>query len=347
MAVCSAGHTSPHAKVRRNHFKAPAMTTAPSAPHPMPTDPEVLAYIARTNAFYPADAYTFSADENRTWYNRYAAEMRGPMPAQVSTTDFPIAAQGPQRTIAARIYRHASQAHAGTVLLYLHGGGFLLGGLESHADACSGWCSATGIDVLAIAYRLAPEHPHPAQLDDVQAAFAHLQAQGARVIVGGDSAGGNLAAALCLRQRAQGGNMPVGQLLIYPGLGGDMSIGSYVSNANAPMLTTAESAMYFGLRTGGMDRDSACDPELMPLKAADFCGLPPAFVVTADIDPLRDDGRIYVERLQADGVAARYRNEAQLVHGYLRARHMSRRAAASFAAIAEALVQLASGGLQA
>jgi len=347
MAVCSAGHTSPHAKVRRNHFKAPAMTTAPSAPHPMPTDPEVLAYIARTNAFYPADAYTFSADENRTWYNRYAAEMRGPMPAQVSTTDFPIAAQGPQRTIAARIYRHASQAHAGTVLLYLHGGGFLLGGLESHADACSGWCAATGIDVLAIAYRLAPEHPHPAQLDDVQAAFAHLQAQGARVIVGGDSAGGNLAAALCLRQRAQGGNMPVGQLLIYPGLGGDMSIGSYVSNANAPMLTTAESAMYFGLRTGGMDRDSACDPELMPLKAADFCGLPPAFVVTADIDPLRDDGRIYVERLQADGVAARYRNEAQLVHGYLRARHMSRRAAASFAAIAEALVQLASGGLQA
>jgi len=323
------------------------MTTAPSAPHPMPTDPEVLAYIARTNAFYPAEAYTFSADENRTWYNRYAAEMRGPMPAQVSTTDFLIAAQGPQRTIAARIYRHASQAHAGTVLLYLHGGGFLLGGLESHADACSGWCAATGIDVLAIAYRLAPEHPHPAQLDDVQAAFAHLQAQGARVIVGGDSAGGNLAAALCLRQRAQGGNMPVGQLLIYPGLGGDMSIGSYVSNANAPMLTTAESAMYFGLRTGGMDRDSACDPELMPLKAADFCGLPPAFVVTADIDPLHDDGRIYVERLQADGVAARYRNEAQLVHGYLRARHMSRRAAASFAAIAEALVQLASGGLQA
>jgi len=347
MVVRSAGHTSPHAKVRRNHFKAPAMTTAPSAPHPMPTDPEVLAYIARTNAFYPADAYTFSADENRTWYNRYAAEMRGPMPAQVSTTDFPIAAQGPQRTIAARIYRHASQAHAGTVLLYLHGGGFLLGGLESHADACSGWCAATGIDVLAIAYRLAPEHPHPAQLDDVQAAFAHLQAQGARVIVGGDSAGGNLAAALCLRQRAQGGNMPVGQLLIYPGLGGDMSIGSYVSNAYAPMLTTAESAMYFGLRTGGMDRDSVCDPELMPLKAADFCGLPPAFVVTADIDPLRDDGRIYVERLQADGVAARYRNEAELVHGYLRARHMSRRAAASFAAIAEALVQLASGGLQA
>jgi acetyl esterase len=321
------------------------MTTAPSVPHPMPTDPEVLAYIARTNAFYPADAYTFSAEENRTWYNRYAAEMRGPMPAEVSTTDFPIEAKAPQRTIPARRYRHAQPQHAGTVLLYLHGGGFLLGGLESHADACSGWCAATGIDVLAIAYRLAPEHPHPAQLDDVQAAFDCLHSQGARVIVGGDSAGGNLAAALCLRQRAKGGAMPVGQLLIYPGLGGDTSRGSYVSNAYAPMLTTAESAMYFGLRTGGMYRDSASDPELMPLKAADFRGMPQTFVVTADIDPLRDDGRIYVERLQADGVVAQYRNEPELVHGYLRARHMSRRAASSFAAMAEALVHLAGATL--
>ena len=307
----------------------------------MPTDAEVLAYIARTNAFYPADAYTFSAEENRAWYNRYATEMRGAMPAEVSTTDFPIAALGPQRAIPARRYRHAQHQHSDTVLLYLHGGGFLLGGLESHADACSGWCAATGINVVAIAYRLAPEHQHPAQLDDVQAAFAHLHAQGLRVIVGGDSAGGNLAAALCLRQRAQGGVIPVGQLLIYPGLGGDTSRGSYLSNAHAPMLTTAESAMYFGLRTGGMARDGASDPELMPLKAADFCGLPPAFVVTADIDPLRDDGRIYVERLLADGVSAHYRNEPELVHGYLRARHMSRRAAASFTAMGEALLQLA------
>jgi len=78
------------------------MTTLPPAPHPMPTDSEVVAYIARTNAFYPADAYTFSAEENRAWYNRYAAEMRGPVPTEVSTTDFSIAASGSQRAIPAR-----------------------------------------------------------------------------------------------------------------------------------------------------------------------------------------------------------------------------------------------------
>ena len=112
------------------------------------------------------------------------------------------------------------------------------------------------------------------------------------------------------------------------------------------MLTTKEGAYYFAIRTGGLKREDVSDPELMPLKAPDFSGLPPAFVVTADIDPLRDDGQEYVRRLQAAGIAAQYRNEPQLVHGYLRARHMSKRAADSFAAICVAVEQLAGGTLQ-
>ena len=196
-------------------------------------------------------------------------------------------------------------------LVYYHGGGWVIGDIDTHDVLCRQLCQASGCAVFSVDYRLAPEHVVPAAYDDAQAAFQwvaasakHLHIAADRIAVGGDSAGGNLAAALCLRQRAQAGPMPVGQLLVYPGLGGDTTIGSYVSNAYAPMLTTAESAMYFGLRTGGTDRASTSDPELMPLKAADFRGMPPAFVVTADIDPLRDDGRIYVERLQADGVAA-------------------------------------------
>ena len=140
--------------------------------------------------------------------------------------------------------------------------------------------------------------------------------------------------------------MPIGQLLIYPGLGGDRNKGSYISNANAPMLSTKEGAYYFAIRTGGLKREDVSDLELMPLMAADFSGLPPAFVVTADIDPLRDDGQEYVRRLQAAGIAAQYRNEPQLVHGYLRARHMSKRAADSFTAICAAVEQLAGGTLR-
>ena len=107
--------------------------------------------------------------------------------------------------IPARCYQREAQSHAGTTLLYLHGGGFILGGLDSHADACAGICALTGVDVVAIAYRLAPEHLHPAQGDDVQAAFLQLVDAGQRVIVAGDSAGGSLAAALCLRQKASHG----------------------------------------------------------------------------------------------------------------------------------------------
>jgi len=316
-----------------------------SAPYPMPADPQVRAYIDRTNAFYPPDAYTLTMDENRAWYNRYAQEMRAPLPPGVHTEDFTIPADGPTRAIPARRYRMNPQQHAGTTMLYLHGGGFILGGLDSHADACAGWCAATGIDVVAIAYRLAPEHVHPAQGDDAQAAFLHLVASGQRVVIAGDSAGGNLAAALCLRQRAAKGVMPIGQLLIYPGLGGDHTKGSYVTNANAPMLSTKEGAFYFAMRTGGLSRDQVRDPEMMPLLETDFTGMPPAFVVTADIDPLRDDGAEYVLRLQGAGVVAQYRNEPELVHGYLRARHMSDRAATSFAAIGTALVQLVRGRL--
>jgi acetyl esterase len=235
----------------------------------------------------------------------------------------------------------------GATVLYIHGGGFLLGGLDSHADVCVGLCQGTGLDVIAIAYRLAPENLHPSQLDDVEAAYAFLVDHGARVILAGDSAGANLAAALCLRLRRKQLPQPCGQVLIYPGLGGDMSQGSYVSNRHAPMLSTEESKYYFDIRTGGQtDRDSSQDAELLPLRALDFSGLAPAYVVTADIDPLRDDGADYVERLQAAGVAAQLRNEPQLVHGYLRARHISQRAAASFSSICAAIARMADGTFQ-
>jgi acetyl esterase len=305
----------------------------------MPTDPEVVAFIERTLAFYPADTFGYTIAQNRALYDRYAAAFRAPRPTGIQVENFTISANRPQRLIPARAYRKG----AGTsVVLYLHGGGFVLGGLESHDDVCAELAEKTGLEVVSIDYRLAPEHLHPAQLDDAERAFEWLTRDWYRIIVAGDSAGGNLAAALCLRLKAKGGRQPDGQVLIYPGLGGDANKGSFLDNAQAPMLTREECLHYAKVRTGGTARGEITDPELSPLLASDFSGLPPAFAVTADIDPLRDDGRNYVDRLRAAGVPAEYRNEPQLVHGYLRARNSSRRAAASFAAICEAVSRMAS-----
>lgn len=310
----------------------------------MPQDPQVLDFIAQSQSFYPADAFLGSVQQSRAWYDRYAAQLAQPLPSELATEDFwlPPAAHG--HALAARRYRHMThQTRAGTTVLYVHGGGFVLGGLQSHADVCAGLCQRTGLDVVACTYRLAPEHVHPTQLDDVASAYDALVAQGERVLLCGDSAGANLVAGLCIRRQSRGAAPAMGQVLIYPGLGGDNTQGSYISNAHAPMLTTEECAFYFSVRSEGLEPAQRDAPELRPLLAPSLSGMPPTLVVTADLDPLRDDGLHYARRLQDCGVPVRLRNERELVHGYLRARHMSWRAAASFEAIARALMQMADG----
>lgn len=315
----------------------------PTTPHPMPNDPEVVAFIELSNSFYPADAFLGTIEQSRAWYNRYAAHMRKPFPPEVATEDFFIAGRDAGQQLAGRRYRHQTRTASDTTVLYIHGGGFVLGGLESHADVCAGLCQLTGLDVVACTYRLAPEHVHPAQMNDVEAAYMALLAQGQCVLLCGDSAGGNLAAGLCVRLNAKGVTPALGQVLIYPGLGGDTTQGSYLSRAHAPMLTTDECTYYFSIRAEGLTDAERQHPELRPLLATDFSATPQTLVITADIDPLRDDGVHYVERLRAAGVAAVYRNEPELVHGCLRARHMSARTAAFFLRIAQGLQDMASG----
>jgi acetyl esterase len=320
------------------------LTMNTCGPHPMPKDEEVLAYIALSNSFYPADAFLGTVAQSRQWYDRYAAALARPFSADIAAEDFSISDLRQGRSIAARRYRNLIKSGvAGVAVLYIHGGGFVLGGLESHADVCAGLCQLTGLDVVASTYRLAPEHVHPAQLDDVETAFNALSSDGTKLILCGDSAGASLIAGLGIRLQARGASQALGHVLIYPGLGGDPTQGSYLSNAHAPMLTSKECAYYFGVRTEGLTPLQRDNPELRPLLAADLSDMPPTLVVTADIDPLRDDGELYSKRLQALGVRVQYRNELELVHGYLRARHTSSRAAASFATIAEALQNMARG----
>lgn len=200
--------------------------------YPTVTDPGIREFLAESERLYPADAVNFSPAEQRAFYNAYCAHFRKSRPDGVKVEEFTVAAV-PCR-------RYVSRKPQATALLYLHGGGFVVGGLDSHDDICAELAAGANVGVVAVDYRLAPEHPFPAALDDCWAVLKAMTMHGESVVVAGDSAGGNLAAALCLRARDEGGPIIKGQILIYPGLGGDVSQGSYLSQADAPGLTTAD-----------------------------------------------------------------------------------------------------------
>lgn len=207
----------------------------------------------------------------------------------------------------------------------------MVGGLESHDDICAEMAVRAAIETVAVEYSLAPEHVFPVALNDCWAVLKELAKEERPLLLAGDSAGGNLAAALCLRSRDEGGPAIRGQVLIYPGLGGDVSEGSYVTQASAPGLSTSDVLYYRDTYRG------APHPYAEPLKASSHGGLPPAFLVAAGLDPLHDDCFAYAGKLREAGVAAEVRDEPLLVHAFLRARHMSAPAAESFAAIVAAI----------
>ena len=281
----------------------------------MINDPQVLEFVRKTESSYPADSNLATAEENRRNYDVMCAAFRAERPENLAVEDRRIAG------VPCRIYG----VETPTFVLYIHGGGYVVGGLDSHDDVCAEIADATGLQVISVDYRLAPEHRWPAQIDDVTAVWREIGRPG---VVVGDSAGAALSAGLCLRQR--GGHAPLGQVLIYPGLGGDRSWPSYSEMAEAPLLRTVDLDSYQRILHG---EEPVTDPVARPLLSQDLSGLPPAFVVTAHVDPLRDDGPAYVRRLKEAGGIAEWRDEPELPHGYLRARRSSDRARRSFQAI--------------
>lgn len=300
-------------------------------------DAETWAFIERTNSYYPPDTIDYTITQQREIYDRMCREFFAGYPQGVAVETSATAT--PTHKIPIRIYRSAPQPAA--TVLYIHGGGFILGGLDSHDDVCAELCARTGYEVVSVDYRLAPEHLHPAAFDDAMSAFAWAASTRDRpILLCGDSAGGNLCAAVAHATRGLG-KRPVGQVLIYPGLGGDRSKGSYLTHAEAPMLTMRDVEFYKHIRTGGVDCTG--DITLYPLADADFAKLPPTVLITAECDPLSSDGETYSDRVIAAGGRAAWFEEPGLVHGYLRARHTVGRALESFTRIVDAVAALGRG----
>jgi acetyl esterase len=230
-------------------------------------------------------------------------------------------APGPGGLVPLRIYRPASGAPL-PLVLYAHGGGWVTGSLDSHDRLCRILADRLAALVVAVDYRLAPEHVYPAALDDVEAAWRWVNAQaralgadGARFAVAGDSSGGNLAAALTLRLRAAGAPQPGLQLLLYPALDATCSRPSYREFSAGYNLSGDQMAWYWDTYRADANHEA---PELSPLLATDLSGLAAALIAVAAADVLRDDALDYARRLQRSGVAVRVVECAGMIHGFLR-----------------------------
>ncbi|HEV2856860.1 MAG TPA: alpha/beta hydrolase [Solirubrobacterales bacterium] len=207
------------------------------------------------------------------------------------------------------------------LLVYFHGGGWVIGDLETHDDPCRFLAVCSGAAVLAIDYRLAPEHPFPAAAEDAEAAYAWAVANGgrlgvdaARIAIGGDSAGANLAAAVCLTARDRGDPLPAMQLLIYPVTDAAGEAPSRRTFGEGFLLTHNDMD-WFEERYLPRDADRT-DPRVSVLRAPDLGGLPPAYIATGGFDPLRDEGEAFAERLREAGVRVALRRHPGLVHTF-------------------------------
>jgi len=283
----------------------------------MPVDPQAQTFLdglAQAGARSMAET---SPEEMRTGYSLLAA-LGLPAAEPPSTEDRLI--PGPAGDIPVRIYRPQAEGNH-PVVVFFHGGGFVIGGIDTHDPLCQQLSSRVPAVVVSVDYRLAPEHPFPAAAEDCWAATqwvaanaSDLGADPARLAVAGDSAGGNLAAVVAIRARDAGGPAVAFQLLIYPTTDATGSHPSIQENGQGYFLT-AETMAWFQGHYLGPDGDRH-HPDASPLFIEDLSGLAPAFIVTAEYDPLRDEGEAYGRRLEEAGVPTKVRRYDGMIHAF-------------------------------
>ena len=278
-----------------------------------------LAVKAEALAGVP-DLSALMVEDARAQIGALASLLTGPKLPLARVEDLTL--PGPAGPIGARLYADAPARDAGGLLVYYHGGGHVVGSLDSHDSACRFIAMHAGVGVLSVDYRLAPEHIYPAAVDDSVAALAwasenaeRLGFDPARIAVGGDSAGGNLAAVVMLAAKAGEAPLPAFQLLIYPVCDYVEKRPSYELFKQGFFLTEAEMDWYRDHYIP--DRDAAHEWRCSPLRAPDHSGLPPAYVLTAGFDPLRDEAEDYARILTAAGVPTALRRHDGLLHSFV------------------------------
>jgi acetyl esterase len=290
----------------------------------VPVDPNIANLLNLVAAAGRPPISQSGAAEGRAGFRTLMVDLRDPatLTPVRSVTDTTVGGSVP-----ARVYRPDVDGAVPTIVFF-HGGGFVIGDLDTHEGVCRLLCHDVGAVVVSVDYRLAPEHRFPAAVEDADAAtrwvIGHLDEFGAdrdRVAVAGDSAGGNLATVVAQTLLADGIELAA-QLLVYPAV--DFLEDDYPSrteNAEGYFLTLDDmhwfAEQYTGLRASDpRDREFASDPRLSPLHAPSLAGLPPAIVVTAEFDPLRDEGEAYAAALQKAGVQVEQRRFPGLIHGF-------------------------------
>lgn len=284
-------------------------------------DPEIAVFAADQDRTFDADFYARPIAEQRSLYEAFWRRFDAPRPRDVAVEDVELHLSG--RDLALRIYRPAAAARPLPVIVYCHGGSWMFGNLDSHDLPTARLALTAEAAVVAVDYRLAPEHKYPAALMDAWDALSWVVAEGARygldadrLAVAGDSAGGALAAGMALLARDRGGPALRAQGLVYPALRPSRDeVVPHSPGLDEAAVTDALSS-YFARP------QDARDPYAMPLLAENFAGLPPAVICAAELDVLASDARDYAAALDQAGVTSRLSVAKGLPHTFLRALHL-------------------------
>ena len=285
----------------------------------MSLDPQLKAYLDALEAIGAPPLNSVPVDAARKMYEKAAEQTRGEPPELLAVEELHI--PGPESELKAWLYRPSAQDQL-PILVYFHGGGFTIGSLQSHDAVCRYLSKEAECLVLSVDYRLAPEHKYPAAVEDAWAATCwavnnakKLGGDPDRVAVGGDSAGGNLAAVVCLMAREAGDPQLAYQLLIYPGIDMSCSLPSHDTFADGYRLTRDLITWFY--QAYFTKDDDVTEWQASPINAHSLAGLPPAFILSAGFDPLQDENKSYAYKLETAGVEVIHSHYPDMIHGFV------------------------------